>query len=89
MMMKRNYGLLCRGKNPPMSHGLKVLYYVQIYSYLNHFKVLWGNMVCEKDLNRLRVQQNKCVKLLCKRERNIPKFNTKSYQENLFDRTLY
>ena len=49
-----------------LSHGLKVLYYVQIYSYLNHFIVLWGNMVCEKDLNMLRVQQNKCAKLLCK-----------------------
>ena len=46
-----------------LSYGLKVLYYVQIYSNLNHFIVSWGSMVRENDSNSLRVQQNKCIKL--------------------------
>ena len=41
MKMKRNYILMCRGKNLLPSHNLKSLYYGHIYS---HFFILYSHM---------------------------------------------
>ena len=41
--INRNYSLLCKNKNLLNVHGMKVLYYAQIYSHLSYCIVLWGS----------------------------------------------
>ena len=43
--INRNYSLLCKSKNLLNVHGMKVLYYAQIYSHLSYCIVLWGSML--------------------------------------------
>ena len=62
--MKRNFGLLCRGKKLLTNHGLKMLYYAQIFSHMTYCIVVWGSMASEHLLSKLRVEKNKCIKLL-------------------------
>ena len=62
--MKRNYILMCRGKNLLPSHNLKLLYYGHIYSHISYCIAIWGSMTNESLLAKIRVEQNKCVKLL-------------------------
>ena len=62
--MKRNYILMCRGNNLLPSHNLKLLYYGHIYSHISYCIAIWGSMTNESLLAKIRVEQNKCVKLL-------------------------
>ena len=64
--MKQNYILMCRGKNLLPSHNLKLLYYGHIYSHISYCIAIWGSMTNESLLAKIRVEQNKCVKLLNK-----------------------
>ena len=57
---------MCRGMNLLHRHSLKLLYYGHIYSHMSYCVLVWGIMVKEELLSKIRVQQNKCVKLLCK-----------------------
>ena len=43
--INRNYALLCKSKKFLNVHGMKILYYAQIYSHLSYCIVLWGNML--------------------------------------------
>ena len=74
--INRNYALLCRSKKFLNVHGMKVLYYAQIYSHLSYCIVLWGNMLSVELRRKLRVLQNKCVKLL-----NLNKTTDYSYKK--------
>ena len=67
--MKCNFVLMCRGKNLLPSHNLKLLYYGHIYSHMSYCVAIWGSMTNEYLLAKIRVEQNKCVKLL---NRNSP-----------------
>ena len=58
--------MLCREKNLPNSHRLKMLYYAQFYSHLSYCIVLWGNMISSENKRKLNSLQNDCVKLLDK-----------------------
>ena len=60
----RNYALLCRSKNLLNAQGMKMLYYAQIYSHLSYCIVLWGSMLSMELRKKLRILQNKCVKLI-------------------------
>ena len=62
--INRNYALLCRSKTLLNVHGMKMLYYAQIYSHLSYCFVLWGSMLSAELRRKLCVLQNKCVKLV-------------------------
>ena len=62
--MKQNFVLMCRGKNLLPSHNLKLLYYGHIYSHMSYCVAIWGSMAKEDLLSKIRVEQNKCIKLL-------------------------
>ena len=62
--INQNYALLCKSKTFLNVHGMKVLYYAQIYSHLSYCIVLWGNMLSIELHQKLPALQNKCVKLL-------------------------
>ena len=62
--INQNYALLCKSKKIFNVHGMKVLYYAQIYSHLSYCIVLWGNMLSIELRRKLRALQNICVKLL-------------------------
>ena len=51
--MKRNFDLLCRGKNLLTNHGLKMLYYAQIFSHMTYCIVVWGSMASEQLLLKI------------------------------------
>ena len=55
---------MCRGKNLLPSHDLKLLYYGHIYSHISYCIAICGSMTNESLLAKIRVEQNKCVKLL-------------------------
>ena len=74
--INRNYSLLCKSKNLLNVHGMKVLYYAQIYSHLSYCIVLWGSMLSVEVRRKLRALQNKCVKLL-----NLNKTTNYSYKK--------
>ena len=59
--MKQNYGLLSRGRNLLSTHGLKAVYYAHIYSHMSYCITVWGSMINSEMLNKLRVQQNRCI----------------------------
>ena len=58
VMLRKNYIKLSWLKN--------MLYYVQFYSHLSYCIVLWGSMLSNEHLQKLRVLQNNCVRLLDK-----------------------
>ena len=64
--MKQNFGLMCRAKNLLPLHNLKLLYYRHIYSHISYCVAIWGSMAKEELLGKIRVEQNKCVRLLSK-----------------------
>ena len=74
--INRNYSLLCKSKNLLNVHGMKVLYYAQIYSHLSYCIVIWGSMLSVELHRKLRALQNKCVKLL-----NLNKTTNYSYKK--------
>ena len=52
--INRSYSLLCKSKNLLNIHGMKVLYYAQIYSHLSYCIVLWGSMLSTELHRKLR-----------------------------------
>ena len=74
--INRSYSLLCKSKNLLNVHGMKVLYYTQIYSHRSYCIVLWGSMLSIELRRKLRTLQNKCVKLL-----NLNKSTNYSYKK--------
>ena len=64
MKMKRNFMLMCRGKNLLPPHNLKLIYYGHIYSHMSYCISIWGSMANNELLSKIRTEQNKCVKLL-------------------------
>ena len=62
--INQNYALLCRSKRLLNVHGMKMLYYAQIYSQLSYCIVLWGSMLTAELRRKVRSLQNKCVKLV-------------------------
>ena len=62
--INQNYVLLCKSKKLLNLHGIKMLYYAQIYSHLSYCVVLWGSMLSVEFQHKLQALQNKCVKLL-------------------------
>ena len=74
--INRNYLLLCKSKNLLNVHGMKVLYYAQIYSHLSYCIVLWGSMLSVELRRKQQSLQKKCVKLL-----NLNKTTNYSYKK--------
>ena len=74
--INQNYVLLCRSKKFLNVHGMKMLYYAQIYSHLSYCIVLLGNMLSVELRQKLQTLQNKCVKLI-----NLNKTTDYSYKK--------
>ena len=55
--INQNYALLCRSKRLLNVHGMKMLYYAQIYSNLSYCIVLWGSML-SLDVNYVHYKIN-------------------------------
>ena len=64
MKMKKNFMLMCRGKNLLPPHNLKLIYYGHIYSHMSYCISIWGSMANNELLSKIRTEQNKCIKLL-------------------------
>ena len=64
LKMKRNFMLMCRGKNLLPPHNLKLIYYGHIYSHMSYCFSIWGSMANNELLTKIKTEQNKCVKLL-------------------------
>ena len=64
LKMKRNFVLMCRGKNLLSPHSLKISYYGHIHSHMSYCVAIWGSMANDDLLSKIRVEQNKCVRLL-------------------------
>ena len=64
MKMKRNFMLMCRGKNLLPPHNLKLIYYGHIYNHMSYCISIWGSMANNELLSKIRTEQNKCIKLL-------------------------
>ena len=62
--MKRNLGLMSRGRNMLSKHGLKTVYYTHIYSRRSYCISVWGRMANSDLLMKLRTQQNCCMRIL-------------------------
>ena len=62
--MKRNLGLLSRGRNLLSKQGLKNVYYAHIYSHMSYCISIWGSMISSELLYKLRTQQNQCISML-------------------------
>ena len=62
--IKRNLGLLKRGRSLLSKHGLKNVYYAHIFSHVSHCISIWGSMISANLLSKLRTQQNQCIRLL-------------------------
>ena len=59
MKMKRNFVLMCRGKNLLPPHNLKLIYYGHIYSHMSYCISIWGSMANDELLSKIRIEQNK------------------------------
>ena len=66
MKMKRNFVLMCRGKKLLPPHNLKLIYYGHIYSHMSYCIGIWGSMANNDLLSKIRTEQNKCIRLLCR-----------------------
>ena len=64
MKIKRNLSLLRLGQNVMTKDCKKLLYYAQIYSYLNYGIAVWGSMLTAQQLIKLQKLQDKAVKLI-------------------------
>ena len=62
--MKRNLGLLSRGRNLLSKQGLKNIYYAHIYSHMSYCISIWGSMISSELLYKLHTQQNQCIHML-------------------------
>ena len=51
----------------------KILYYAQIYSHLSYGLVIWGNMISNTNMDSIQKLQNKCIKKINTREKQVQK----------------
>ena len=49
----------------------KILYYAQIYSHLSYGLVIWGNMISNTNMDSIQRLQNKCIKKINTREKQV------------------
>ena len=57
---------MCRGKKLLAPHNLKLIYYGHIYSHMSYCISIWGSIANNDLLSKIRTEQNKCIKLLCR-----------------------
>ena len=62
--LKRNIHLLSNHRNFLDKHTLKLIYLAQIQSHLNYGLILWGNMASCESLNKIKILQNKCMRMI-------------------------
>ena len=62
--LKRNTYLLSNHHNFLDTFTMKLIYHAQIQSHLNYGLILWGNMATCDALNKIKIIQNKCMKML-------------------------
>ena len=62
--MKRNYNLMRLGANLLSKHSLKIVYYAHVYSHLSYCISIWGSMTSVKQITKLKIQQDKCMRLI-------------------------
>ena len=67
LKLQSRKSLLMRGKNLLTSHAKKILYFAQIQSNLTYGLLIWGPMISNEDLRKLRRLQDKCVNLIDQR----------------------
>ena len=66
--LKRSLSMLKLSQNFLSPHVKKCLYYAQIFSHLSYGILIWGNMLKQTQLTKLKSMQNKCFKLVLKLE---------------------
>ena len=62
--LKRNIHLLSNHRNFLDKYTLKLIYLAQIQSHLNYGLILWGNMASCESLNKIKILQNKCMRMI-------------------------
>ena len=62
--MKRNDNLMRLGTNLLSKHGLKMVYYAHVYSHLGYCISIWGSMTSARQISKLKLQQDKCMRLI-------------------------
>ena len=62
--MKRNYNLMRLGANLLSKHSLKIVYYAHVYSHLSYCISIWGSMTSVRQITKLKIQQDKCMRLI-------------------------
>ena len=62
--LKKNIHLLLNHRNYLDTYMLKLIYLAQIQSHLNYCLVLWGSMASCENLNKIKMIQNKCMKMI-------------------------
>ena len=48
-------------------HVKKILYYSQIFSHISYCVGIWGNQISKQQIDSLQKLQNKCIRLICKK----------------------
>ena len=71
MRIKRNLNLLQTGTNLLDTHSKKIFYHAQIYSHLSYGLIIWGNMVSGTKMEAVQKLQNKCIRKIDNREKQI------------------
>ena len=69
LKIQNNIILLNRLKNILTTHALKVIYYAQINSHLQYGILNWGNMLNNTQIEKLQKLQNKCIRIISKKEK--------------------
>ena len=74
LKIQNNIMLLNRLKNILTTHALKLIYYAQINSHLQYGILNWGNMLTNSQIEKLQKLQNKCIRILSKKDKiNVAK----------------
>ena len=71
MRIKRNLNLLQTGTNLLDTNSKKILYYAQICSHLSYGLIIWGNMISRTKIESIQKLQNKCIRRIDNREKQI------------------
>ena len=69
LKVQNNIMLLNRLKNVLTTHALKLLYYAQVNSHLQYGILNWGNMLTATQIDKLQKLQNKCIKIVAKKDK--------------------
>ena len=69
LKIQNNIMLLNRLKNVLTTHALKLIYYAQINSHLQYGILNWGNMLTVTQIDKLQKLQNKCIRIVAKKDK--------------------